>query len=79
MTIKKRIVQLTICIALLAVVWGGYAVLMRVINHQIEPCEDDFSWVYQVDSVKTVDGEFVLSGSAFQLGKDAVGDEFDIV
>ena len=79
MTIKKRIVQLTICIALLAVVWGGYAVLMRVINHQIEPCEDDFSWVYQVDSVSVEGDEFVLTGFAFKLGKNAEKRAFDIV
>ncbi|MGN1083442.1 MAG: hypothetical protein ACI4QX_00440 [Lachnospiraceae bacterium] len=79
MTIKKRIVQLTICIALLAVVWGVYAVFMREINHKIEPCVDDFSWVYQVDSVAVEGEEFVLTGFAFKLGKNAEKRAFDIV
>lgn len=77
--IKKRIVQVTICIALLAVVWGGYAIVMRILNHQIEPCEDDFSWVYQVDSVAVEGEEFVLTGFAFKLGKNAEKRAFDIV
>jgi len=41
--------------------------------------KDDFSNVFQIDSVETNGGELVLTGWVFELGKDADKGDFDIV
>lgn len=76
---KHNIFHIVLCVGLLAVIWGGYLLIMRGIHRSIEPCEDDFSWVYQVDSVVVEGDEFVLTGFAFELGRDAEKKAFDIV
>lgn len=77
---KRIVVQVLICIGLLCVIWEGYFLIKEnVMNRIIEPYEDDFTWVYQVDSAEVIDGQFVLNGFAFELDADAVEDAFEIV
>ena len=76
---KQNIFHIVLCVGLLAVIWGGYVFAMREVHRFIELCKDDFSWVYQVDSVAVEGDEFVLTGFAFELGKDAEKKAYDIV
>ena len=77
---KKTIIQGIICVGLLGVIWGGYFLVKHFGTDRIlEIKEDDFSWVYQVDSVKTEGKAFVLRGFAFELEKDSEKGAFEIV
>lgn len=72
--------KLVICVGLLVLIWGGYIFAKqygtdRILNIR----EDDFSWVYQVDSVEIKDGKLLLKGFAFQLGVNAVENNYEIV
>ena len=77
---KKTIIQGAICVGLLCVIWGGYFLVKTYHTDRIlDIKEDDFSWVYQVDSVKTEGKDFVLQGFAFKLDKNAEEGTFEIV
>lgn len=78
---KKRTTgQVVVCVGLLVLIWGGYFLVKEyIIGRRLEVKADDFSWVYQVDAAETRDGEFVLKGFAFELDKNAVGDNYEIV
>lgn len=77
---KRTILQTAICIGLLCVIWGGYYLLTHYGTDRIlEITEDDFSWVYQVDSARMDNKEFVLRGFAFELDDDAIEGAFEIV
>lgn len=77
---KKTIVQAVICMVLVCVIWGGYFIVKTYHADRIlDVIEDDFSWVYQVDSIRTEAKEVVLQGFAFQLNKNAEAGAFEIV
>lgn len=77
---KRKIIQAVVCAVLVCLIWGGYFVVKTYhVDRMLEVEVDDFSWVYQVDSVEAKDGEVLLTGFAFELDKDAVGDNYEIV
>ncbi len=77
---KRTIWHAVICVGLLCLIWGGYFLAKHYGTDRIlDIREDDFSWVYQVDSAETEDGDFVLRGFAFELDKDATEGAFEIV
>lgn len=80
---KRYILHTVICVVLLCVIWGGYFLVNHKIlidkHQQITLYNDDFSWVYQVDSVETNGKGIALSGFAFELNKDATQQAFEIV
>lgn len=77
---KKIIIQAIICVGLLSVIWGVYFLVLEKLNQRIEFVqEDDFSWVVQVDKVRTEEDEFILEGFAFKLGQNTEEKSFDIV
>lgn len=82
-TKKKTIIQTIVCVGLVCLIWGGYVLVNRKIAndkyHRITLCNDDFSWVYQVDSVEAEGEGVTLSGFAFELNKDATQGAFEIV
>ncbi len=41
--------------------------------------KDDFSWVYQVDSITETDGKLLLSGWAFQLNQDSSAENCELI
>lgn len=41
--------------------------------------DDDFSWVYQIDTIEEVDGKLDITGWAFALNKDAKQENFEII
>lgn len=72
--------KMLVCSVLLCAVWGGYiAVKVYVTDRKIEIKEDDFSWVYQVDTAETEGKNLVLRGFAFVLDADAVEGAFELV
>lgn len=76
---RRTVIQLITCVALLAIIWGGYAYGAKKIGQIVEKVlEDDFSWVAQVDEIRTEEDTFVLEGFAFKLGQNSEG-AFDIV
>lgn len=78
--VKRILSQIGICIGLLIIIWGGYFIGAKKINQRIEDVlEDDFSWIVQVDEVRTEGNKFVLEGFAFKLNQDAENEAFDIV
>lgn len=54
-------------------------VVQNIIHKHCNVVEDDFSCVFQVDSINENDGELLLDGWVFELGKDAREDDFEIV
>ena len=77
---KKLVPKMSVCVGLLIVIWGGYLFGMKKIDQTIE-CEreDDFRWMVQVDDVYTEENEWIVEGFAFELNKDAKGDNYEIV
>ena len=77
---KKIIIQAIVCVVLLCLIWVGYYITKHYrIDRIMEIKEDDFSWVFQVESAKLVENTFVLSGFAFELNKDAERDRYEVV
>lgn len=77
---RKRVIQFVICIGLLVMIWGAYYLVKHYeLNRILDAKEDDFSWVYQVDSVKTENEDFVLEGFAFKLKEDSEKGAFEVV
>lgn len=65
---------------LVILIWGGYFLAVHFGTDRILEIEaDDFSWVYQVDSVEEREKEVILSGFAFQLNEDSADKRFEIV
>lgn len=78
--VKSRIAQFGICVGLVCVIWVGYYLVKNYgIDRKIEMMKEDFSWVYQVDSVGIQGKDIILRGFAFELGKDAEEGDFKIV
>lgn len=76
---KRRLWQALICVGLVIAIWVFYLFAMSRIHRQIELYTDDFSWVYQIESVETEGKKLLLRGFAFQLKQDAVGKNFEII
>ena len=78
--LKSKAVQLVICIGLLCVIWGGYFYFKEYkIERIIEVRDDDFSWVFQVDSATREGGDIVFKGFAFKLNKDSKAGAYEII
>ncbi len=75
----NRVYQVITFVALMGIVITGYIYMDGQINRMLEVKEQIFSWVYQVDEIKQEDGKLVLTGFAFELEKDAIGNNFEIV
>lgn len=77
---KRTIVQVLICVGLLCVIWGGHFFASKYgINRILDIKGNDFSWVYQVDSVDMQEKKCVIKGFAFELNTDAKKEAFEIV
>jgi len=77
--IRKRFIELVICLSLMFVILCCYWLCSKKMDRKIQTIEDDYSWMFQVDSAEVLDGELVLDGFAFALEEDATGDSFEIV
>ena len=56
-----------------------YSLFMKQIEKRFEVKVDDFSWVYQIDSIENIDNSIVLTGFAFQLEQDAQEEMFELI
>ena len=63
--------QIIVCVTLTVFFTVIYFLIGDWLHKRYEIIKDDFTWVYQIDSMENVDGEFVISGWAFKLNKNA--------
>ena len=56
-----------------------YSLFMQQIEKRFEVKADNFSWVYQIDSIEHIDNSIVLSGFAFELEQDAQEETFELI
>lgn len=73
---RRNMIRLLVSTCLVILIWGGY---FLAVHYVVKVKPDDFSWVYQVDSVEEREEEVVLSGFAFQLGKNSGDKRYEIV
>ena len=64
---------------IIAVAVGISNVVNAVVHRNCIIVEDDFSCVFQIDSVEQIADDFVLTGWAFELNKNAEKKDFDII
>ena len=57
----------------------GYQGIKKIIRSNYSVIEDDFSWVYQIDSMTEKEDKFYIKGWAFRENLDARKDRFDII
>ncbi len=65
-------VSMTVIIAL-------YIQIDKILHRQVEIVTDDFSWVYQVDSIESKEKQLEIKGWAFVLNQDAGENQFEII
>jgi len=73
------LLQVVVFVVSMAVIVGGYVAIQRQIGKMFEIVEDDFSWVYQVDSIDENANELVLTGWAIELGTEAIKGNCEII
>lgn len=73
------LLQVVFFVVSMAVIVGVYVVAHLNIHEKFEVIEDNFSWVYQVDSISVVEDDLILEGWAFELGKAAIEGSYEIV
>lgn len=73
---KKQVIFFCVSMCLLIVF---YVLSLNVLSLRFKIVEDDYSWVYQVDSIEEKDGELQIAGWAFILNQDAKTKNFKIV
>lgn len=56
-----------------------YFIGVQVLKQSYHVVKDDFSWVFQIDSIKEKDNELMLKGWAFEEGKNAQFGDFQII
>ena len=56
-----------------------YLLSMKQINKIFDVIEDDFSWVYQIDSIEEKDGQLQIKGWAFALNENAKQENCEII
>ena len=77
---KSPIVQTLICVVLLCMIWGGYWLIKHyVMDRMLEVRSDDFSCIYQVDSIASEGEDFVIRGFAFKLKEASEKGTFEVV
>ena len=73
---KKQ--SLVFCVSMVIVI-GIYLFTMRQLYERFEIIEDDFSWVYQVDSIEEKNGQLQINGWAFALNENAKKENCEII
>ena len=72
---QKKLYQWLIFLILMSIIWITY----YLIKEPFIKVNDDFSWVCQVDSIEKQEEDIVLSGFAFELGKNAEEKTFEVI
>ena len=76
---ESRAKQVSFFFVSMIVLCVCYLLGMELLDRNFEIIEDDYSWVYQVDSVTVEDDTLKISGWAFALGNDAREKQFEIL
>lgn len=79
---RKQLHKTFVCISLVVVIWIGYIFAYKKIEQgkerQIRLLQDDFSWIYQVESIEKNEKDFLIEGFAFQINKNSYVGDFEI-
>lgn len=79
---KTRLMQCVICVTLVAIVWIAFFIAYEDIsikNDIKHIVEDDFSFVFQVDSVVESEGEILLDGWVYKLNVNSNEEDINIL
>ena len=77
---KKVVKNLLICAGIIIVtIIADFIVQDYIYKNKCEIVEDDFSHVFQIDSVEQKNNKLVLNGWIFELDKDSVEDDFEVI
>lgn len=77
---KKNLIQMMICIGMVCIIWGGFFLIKKYrVDRIFDVLSDDFSWVYQVDSVRMEEENLVIQGFAFEIEKNSEKGKFEII
>ncbi len=76
---EKLAYQVVVCIGVMGLIFGIYSLLLQKIDHEITIYENDYTWVYQLDSAEQQGKKLVLQGWAFKLKQDAQEKTYEIV
>ena len=73
---KKQVFFFCICMGVLTIM---YTMCMRMLYRQFDILTDDYSWMYQIDSMDEHDGKLQITGWAFAQKQIAKPKEFEII
>ena len=73
---KMQIIFFCVCMSTLIVI---YIMSIKLLKRQFEIVNDDYTWMYQIDSMEERDGKLQIEGWAFALNLDAEPENFEIV
>ena len=76
---ESRKKQVLVFFVSMVILIGIYLFAMRQLYERFEIIEDNFSWVYQVDSIEEIDGKLQIKGWAFALGENAQQENCEII
>ncbi len=76
---QRKLYQWSIFLILMIVMLIAYYLMDGQFQKRFTIIKDNFSWVYQVDSIEELDKTIVLSGFAFQLKQDAKEEAFELI
>ena len=77
--VKRTKIHGIVCVILVVLIWCGYFFAREIMNRQVVAVEDNFTWVFQVESLSEVNGEIFLEGFAFELNEDVREGKCEIV
>lgn len=75
----NRKIQVLFFLGSMLILFIVYFEIKQQSNRRFKIIEDDFSWVYQIDSVEEANGKIVFSGFAFKLKQDAKEEAFELI
>lgn len=78
-TVSKIRNQILIFIVLMVILYLFYWTIMTLLSKRFEVRWDDYSWMFQIDSITEDDEDLVISGWAFQLDQNAEHEKYEII
>ena len=73
---KKQVFFFCVCMGILTLI---YTMTLRAMYHQFEMVTDDYSWMYQIDSIEEQNGKIRITGWAFAQKQDAIPNNFEVI
>lgn len=76
---SNRRVQVGFFVIVMCILFVGYTWIAQLISRRAEIVQDNYSWVYQIDSIEEENAFLTVEGWAFELGKDARQGTYDVL